>query len=1522
MRKLIFTLLMLLTTVWSHAQTCVWSENFDAAVTMVPGGTPGWSVDNSLFVSSANSYRGQFDVNGITLTSPVIDLTGLNFVKLEFDQIAKIEFTDSARMEISINNGPWQKVNAANGCIYEGNSPSFLSNGEKFAESSYFDWQPGTTTIPTNAWWKNEVFDISAIAGNQSNVRIRFVGLDGPGANGMNGRYGWMLDNICVIGAPCELNPNTFSFAGYPYFQGNLYTAVPWDVYVDLIDPSGIQSAELFWTISSDPVPGTVNQFGGMVDFGGGTWAGQIWSTVNVDDTVCWWIESVDNSGCGNIARWPATGCIQFILKGGIAYPYCDDFDLQNPPFTDSLGGSGVDIWQLGTPTFTAANSGLNAWAIGLSAPYTNDAEAYLTSPNHDFTGISAANLSFYQYFDTENGWDGTRMEYSIDGGSTWSLLGTGSELAPDPNGTNWYTDDELNSSTTNAWEGNSNGWIESRYKLGFVPGLMGASNIKFRYVFTSDPSVTGAGYAIDDWCIQLPDTFDTGVTGIVSPVCGSGLPEGDPFVMQVNVENFGLATLSGFDIFYSINNGTPVATPFPGNLTPNSVVPVTLAPGVVIAGAFDVCVWTDYSGDNIGTNDTVCCTFSGIPTITPTYCDDFESGNIGWYTTLGVGAPTTSVWELGAPAFGATTGANSGANAWDINLSSAYDNQAETYLYTPYFDVTAVSSGSLEFWMNFDTEQAWDGVRIEYTLDNGTTWNVLGNGPATTTPFPAPAGADPCGVNWYNDNELNSSVLPAWCGTSNGWVKAVYKLCCATGLFGNPIPIQFRYSFDSDFSVIGDGFSIDDFCLYASTGDDVGVSAIVSPSGGVPSGTSQTVILTVENYGSTTIASIPVSYSVNGGSPVSFIWTGTLAPCGVTTITMPPSIFVQGVNDIVAYTSLGTDVNLNNDTSKVSVIGQPTLTPTYDNNYVDDFESGNIGWAPSSLTGSGNNIWELGLPNYGQTTNANSPSNAWDVNLSTEVTNNATVILTTPYFDLTNAIQASMRFWQNRSIGAFGDEFFIEYDINNANNWQRLGTATTPGVSNWYNGAGNFWDAASAGWVFCEYKNINAEVGNPTLIQFRFVLETGFAAARDGVSIDDFELFVPIPLSVTPTAVNTSIPNQLIFPGQPITFATPVKNNGINTVFNHNITLTIDGGLVSTAPVSYTPNGLTPDSSQTFNFPNTWIAVPGFHTVCAYTDSPNGSLDLTQFDDTVCTTVHVFDSVTTNQLPYCNSFESGTRWVTVNAISYRNNSIWEEGAPAQAFINNAHTGARAWSTLLTADYSNTDSSGLFSSVLRVQSNRCYKLSFWQKFRMEFGSDGGAIDYSTDYGATWNRIDYAGTPNVTLFGANSNYTYVTTLDPANPAERGFTGYQNDWMYTEKVLRPNTDGQMIIRFRFASDFSTRDEGWAIDDFCFEDLGLCSPIGMNEFIYGDFGISQNYPNPANDLTTFEYLIPEQGQVLLTVVNMMGQTIAEVENQSKAAGTHKVQFNTGTLAPGIYMYTLRFNDQQITKRMVITR
>ncbi|MCW8995508.1 MAG: FG-GAP-like repeat-containing protein, partial [Psychromonas sp.] len=69
-----------------------------------------------------------------------------------------------------------------------------------------------------------------------------------------------------------------------------------------------------------------------------------------------------------------------------------------------------------------------------------------------------------------------------------------------------------------------------------------------------------------------------------------------------------------------------------------------------------------------------------------------------------------------------------------------------------------------------------------------------------------------------------------------------------------------------------------------------------------------------------------------------------------------------------------------------------------------------------------------------------------------------------------------------------------------------------------------------------------------------------------------------------------------------------------------------------------------------------------------------------------------------------------------------------------------------------------------------------------------------------------------------------------------------------------------------------------------------------------------LAQNYPNPFNPSTTIEYSLPERTDVKLSVINIVGEEVTELVNQTMDAGNHRVEFNAANLPSGVYFYRLQ--------------
>ncbi len=85
---------------------------------------------------------------------------------------------------------------------------------------------------------------------------------------------------------------------------------------------------------------------------------------------------------------------------------------------------------------------------------------------------------------------------------------------------------------------------------------------------------------------------------------------------------------------------------------------------------------------------------------------------------------------------------------------------------------------------------------------------------------------------------------------------------------------------------------------------------------------------------------------------------------------------------------------------------------------------------------------------------------------------------------------------------------------------------------------------------------------------------------------------------------------------------------------------------------------------------------------------------------------------------------------------------------------------------------------------------------------------------------------------------------------------------------------------------------------------------------------FDLSQNYPNPFNPATIINFNIPEQGQVKLSVFNMLGEEVAVLVNSVVAAGPHKAEFNAVSLPSGAYFYKLQQGNSVMIKKMLLLK
>ncbi|MBK7109299.1 MAG: hypothetical protein IPH61_09285 [Bacteroidetes bacterium] len=405
-----------------------------------------------------------------------------------------------------------------------------------------------------------------------------------------------------------------------------------------------------------------------------------------------------------------------------------------------------------------------------------------------------------------------------------------------------------------------------------------------------------------------LSDT-DVGVQSITEPTTGCGL--GDEAV-TVKVRNYGFEPQTDIPVNYSLDGGTTVSETVAGTLAPGETILYTFTElaDVSAEGSHTIIAWSSLVGDTIISNDSSDITFTNIPIVsTYPYYQDFEAGDGGWSQ-----GGAASTWELGSPADdiidSPPPATPSSVNSWMTNLDGDYNNNEKSYVLGPCFDFEPLTLPYVQLDIWWEGENYYDGAELQYSLDGGVAWNVVGT-----------IGS---GDNWYTNYGVGFGYDPSWpSGYPEGWIgsggdwKTAYH--DISFLAGEP-QVQFRIFFGSDGSVNWyNGVAFDNFKIADPFPDDIGVVALVDPPLASASYSSaETVTVAVKNFGTNSQTGFTVKYVADGGTTYSGTYAGSLAAgaTGNFTFASTTDLSEFGSHEICAWTELAGDADLSNDST------------------------------------------------------------------------------------------------------------------------------------------------------------------------------------------------------------------------------------------------------------------------------------------------------------------------------------------------------------------------------------------------------------------------------------------------------------------------------------------------------------------------------------------------------------------------------------------------------------------------------
>lgn len=200
------------------------------------------------------------------------------------------------------------------------------------------------------------------------------------------------------------------------------------------------------------------------------------------------------------------------------------------------------------------------------------------------------------------------------------------------------------------------------------------------------------------------------------------------------------------------------------------------------------------------------------------------------------------------------------------------------------------------------------------------------------------------------------------------------------------------------------------------------------------------------------------------------------------------------------------------------------------------------------------------------------------------------------------------------------------------------------------------------------------------------------------------------------------------------------------------------------------------------------------------------------------------------------------------------------------------------------------------------------------------------------YGNAWRTLDGGGAW-MTLFGGNDMVSHIT-ID-----EAGF-----GWLFRQYDAYRSTDGgrnwALAAALGLPSDERVRSAATDVagalfyvdEQGAFLSHGASAIAGTENPVLDisvppvavplTFSLSQNFPNPFNPSTAFRYTLAEQGRVRIDIVNVLGEKVATLVDETLPAGRFTAEWNGAGRPSGTYFCILRSGGRTEARKLLLLR
>ena len=102
----------------------------------------------------------------------------------------------------------------------------------------------------------------------------------------------------------------------------------------------------------------------------------------------------------------------------------------------------------------------------------------------------------------------------------------------------------------------------------------------------------------------------------------------------------------------------------------------------------------------------------------------------------------------------------------------------------------------------------------------------------------------------------------------------------------------------------------------------------------------------------------------------------------------------------------------------------------------------------------------------------------------------------------------------------------------------------------------------------------------------------------------------------------------------------------------------------------------------------------------------------------------------------------------------------------------------------------------------------------------------------------------------------------------------------------------------------------------------DDGSCALVIETPIFPDQYNITSIYPNPFNPITTINYVLLENTDVMLDVYDINGKQITSLVNAFQIAGYHNIRWNASSLPSGVYLINMESSNFKKVQKVVLIK